>query len=120
MATATTTRSRSPSPAHPTPKPASAWIWPALDRLVRERVLTVLDHQHLNHVVPEFASGVQIPTTESVAGWIWSRVAPRPAGARLVRLRLSEDVDLWVDLVAADEGAADQASGRPAAMGEDG
>ena len=43
---------------------------PALDRALRERVVEVLDHQHLNHVVAEFAPGGAIPTTENIAAWI--------------------------------------------------
>lgn len=70
----------------------------ALDRLLRAEVVLPLDHQHLNHAVPEFADGGQVPTTENLVRWIWGRLAARiPAPARLVRLRLREDVDLWVD-----------------------
>lgn len=69
-----------------------------LDTVLREEVVQPLDHQHLNHAVPEFAEGRQIPTTENIVALLWRRIAPRiPAPARLVRLRLREDVDLWVD-----------------------
>lgn len=69
----------------------------ALDRLLHEQVLGPLDHQHLNHVVEEFAPGGKIPSTENLLIWIWERLAPRVEGARLVRLRLREDVELFVD-----------------------
>jgi 6-pyruvoyltetrahydropterin/6-carboxytetrahydropterin synthase len=69
----------------------------ALDRLLQEEVRDVLDHQHINHVVPEFGEGGQIPTTENLVVWIWARLAPRIEQARLVRLRLREDADLFVD-----------------------
>ena len=69
----------------------------ALDALLREHVVAPLDHRHLNHDVPEFAAGT-IPTTENLVVLIWNRLERRiPGGARLVRLRLREDVDLWVD-----------------------
>lgn len=69
----------------------------ALDELLRREVVETLDHQHLNHAVPEFAEGRLIPTTENLLIWIWDRIAPKIPGARLVRLRLREDVDLFVD-----------------------
>ena len=69
-----------------------------LDSILREEVVARLDHQHLNHAVPEFGAGGMIPTTENLVIHLWERIAPRiPEGARLVRLRLREDVDLWVD-----------------------
>lgn len=68
-----------------------------LDALLREEVVAPLDHQHLNHIVPEFAAGT-IPTCENIAIWIWPRIAGRlGAGERLCRLRLYEDDDLFVD-----------------------
>lgn len=71
---------------------------PALDRVLRERVLGVLDHQHLNHAVPEFAPGRAIPTTENIAAWIWGRLQGQlPPGARLVQLRLHENEDFYVE-----------------------
>jgi 6-pyruvoyltetrahydropterin/6-carboxytetrahydropterin synthase len=70
----------------------------ALDRLLAAEVVARLDHQHLNHAVPEFAEGALIPTTENLVRWIWERLEGRvPAPARLLALRLREDVDLWVD-----------------------
>jgi 6-pyruvoyltetrahydropterin/6-carboxytetrahydropterin synthase len=70
----------------------------ALDQLLREEVVGRLDHQHLNHAVPEFAPGQMIPTTENLALLIWKWLVPKmPEPARLMRLRLREDVDLWVD-----------------------
>ena len=69
----------------------------ALDRALREEVLEPLDHQHLNHAVPEFREGARIPTTENLLIWIWERLEPRVEGPRLMRLRLREDVDLWAD-----------------------
>jgi 6-pyruvoyltetrahydropterin/6-carboxytetrahydropterin synthase len=69
----------------------------ALDRVLREEVEERLDHRHLNHDVPVFAEGGAIPTTENLVRFIWERLAPRIPSGRLVRLRLREDDDLWVD-----------------------
>lgn len=68
-----------------------------LDGILGVEVREVLDHQHLNHVVPEFAFGANIPTTENLVIWIWNRLEHRVPGARLVKLRLREDPDLYVD-----------------------
>ena len=69
----------------------------ALDRVLREEVIEPLDHQHLNHAVSEFAPGGLVPTTENILILLWSRIAPRLATARLVRLRLHENRDFYVD-----------------------
>lgn len=62
-----------------------------LDGALRVAVLEPLDHRHLNHAVPEFAEGGQIPTTENLVRWIWRGLEPQLAGpTRLVRLRLHE------------------------------
>jgi 6-pyruvoyltetrahydropterin/6-carboxytetrahydropterin synthase len=68
-----------------------------LDRVLAEEVVQPLDHQHLNHALPEFGPGRDVPTTENLLIYLWSRVAPRIRRARLVRLRLYEDHDLFVD-----------------------
>jgi 6-pyruvoyltetrahydropterin/6-carboxytetrahydropterin synthase len=63
-----------------------------------------LDHQHLNHAIPEFGPGREIPTCENILLWLWPRISgalqPRES---LHRLRLYEDDDLFVDY---DGGAA--------------
>lgn len=68
-----------------------------LDELLRVEVRERLDHRHLNHDVAIFREGGKIPTTENLLIFLWDRLAPRVEGARLVRLRLREDVDLWAD-----------------------
>ena len=68
-----------------------------LDRVLREEVVEPLDHRHLNHAVPRFADGGSIPTTENILLLLWERIAPRVTDARLVRLRLHEGADLYVD-----------------------
>jgi 6-pyruvoyltetrahydropterin/6-carboxytetrahydropterin synthase len=69
----------------------------ALDRLLDEKVRKPLDHQHLNHAVPEFAEGRLIPTTENLVRWIWGRLEGEVPGAMVVQIRLFEDADLFVD-----------------------
>jgi 6-pyruvoyltetrahydropterin/6-carboxytetrahydropterin synthase len=68
-----------------------------LDGVLRQEVVEPLDHQHLNHVVPEFAPGGLIPTTENILLLLWKRIQPRLGGARLVRLRLHENPDFFVE-----------------------
>lgn len=66
-----------------------------LDALVQREVLARVDHQHLNHALPEFAAGAAIPSSENVLQWIAARLAPAlPSGVTLARLRLAEDEDL--------------------------
>lgn len=69
-----------------------------LDALLHTAVVVPLDHQHLNHAVPEFATGGVVPTCENILVWLWPRIVNGlPAGARLHRLRLHEDDRLFVD-----------------------
>ena len=74
----------------------------ALDRVLGDEVVAPLDHQHLNHAVPEFAPGGRIPTSENILLLLWDRIAPRLAPARLVRLRLHESPDFFVDYAGPD------------------
>lgn len=73
-----------------------------LDAVLRDEVLVPLDHQHLNHAVPEFAPGGTIPTSENILLLLWDRIAPRCAPARLMRLRLHENRDFHVDYLGPD------------------
>lgn len=75
----------------------------ALDELLQRVVVQPLDHQHLNHAVPEFAEGRAVPTTENILVWLWPRIADGLSdGARLERLRLHEDSTFYVDYFGAD------------------
>lgn len=79
------------------PEPATGFITDLalLDRVVRENVVDVLDHQHLNAAIPEFGSGREIPSSENLVLWIRRRLAPAlPHSIRLVRVRVEEDEDL--------------------------
>jgi 6-pyruvoyltetrahydropterin/6-carboxytetrahydropterin synthase len=70
-----------------------------LDRVLREEVSEQLDHQHLNFVVPEFGPGGQIPTSENLLLFIVRKLAARPELGRLVRARLYESAELFVECV---------------------
>jgi 6-pyruvoyltetrahydropterin/6-carboxytetrahydropterin synthase len=61
----------------------------ALDQLVEERVLRVLDHKNLNQDVPEFERAV--PTTENLASAIERRLREHwNLPPRLARIRIAE------------------------------
>ena len=61
----------------------------ALDRLVEERVLRLLEHKNLNQDVPEFERAV--PTTENLASYILCRLREHwTLAPRLARIRISE------------------------------
>jgi 6-pyruvoyltetrahydropterin/6-carboxytetrahydropterin synthase len=66
-----------------------------LKDILNREVLDDFDHRHLNKEVPEFAS--QLPTTENIAVAIWGRLASRLHPAKLHRVRLYEQPDLFVD-----------------------
>lgn len=77
----------------------------ALDRVLREAVVAPLDHQHVNHAVPEFGVGGLVPSTENLVAWAWPRIARElPSGVRLHRVRLRENDDLYVDFFGGTEG----------------
>jgi 6-pyruvoyltetrahydropterin/6-carboxytetrahydropterin synthase len=79
----------------------------ALDALLQVEITDRLDHQHLNHVIEEFAEGGNIPTSENILLHLWPRlVAGMPAGARLQRLRLHEDPSFYVDYFGGGEEGA--------------
>src|SRR5262245_47163296 len=68
-----------------------------LTRILREHVLPLVDHKHLNHDVP-FLEGI-IPTAENVAIALWNQIEPevRRHGCRLHRIRLFESRNSYVE-----------------------
>jgi 6-pyruvoyltetrahydropterin/6-carboxytetrahydropterin synthase len=72
-----------------------------LKDILNREVLDDLDHRHINKEVPEFASC--IPTTENLAVAIWSRLESHLHPARLYRVRLYEQPDLFVDYYGEEE-----------------
>ena len=59
-----------------------------LDRVMREAVITHVDHKHLNRDVA-FLEGL-IPTAENLALAFWAQLEPRLPGLELTRVRLVE------------------------------
>jgi 6-pyruvoyltetrahydropterin/6-carboxytetrahydropterin synthase len=68
-----------------------------VDAALKAVVVDRLDHQHINHAIEEFAPGRLIPTSENLVAWIWDRLVGKVRSGRLVRLRLYENPDLFVD-----------------------
>jgi 6-pyruvoyltetrahydropterin/6-carboxytetrahydropterin synthase len=61
----------------------------ALDQLVEERILRLLDHRNLNQDVPEFER--MVPTTENLASVIEQRLREHwNLTPRLARIRIAE------------------------------
>jgi hypothetical protein len=56
-------------------------------------------------VVPEFAAGGRVPTSENILLLLWDRLSPRLAPGQLVRLRLYEGPVLFVDYTGDGAGA---------------
>ena len=66
-----------------------------LKEILEREVVSVYDHRHLNHEVPEFAHTV--PTTENIAVAIWHRLDGKIPNAKLHRVRVYEMSDLFAD-----------------------
>ena len=66
-----------------------------LKNILNREVLDDFDHRHLNKEVPEFAH--HVPTSENLAVAIWKRLDAHLHPARLHRVRLYEQPDLFVD-----------------------
>jgi len=66
-----------------------------LKEIMSREVLDAMDHRFLNKEVPEFST--RIPTTENLAIIIWQRLAPKLSNAKLHRVRVYENHDLFVD-----------------------
>jgi 6-pyruvoyltetrahydropterin/6-carboxytetrahydropterin synthase len=71
-----------------------------LKEILEQEVVSVYDHRHLNHEVPEFRENgaeTRIPTTENIAIAIWQRLDGKIPNARLFRVRVYEMADLFAD-----------------------
>jgi 6-pyruvoyltetrahydropterin/6-carboxytetrahydropterin synthase len=68
-----------------------------LKDIMNREVVETLDHRHLNKEIIEFAR--RNPTTESIAVYIWQRLASKLKIAKLHRVRLYESHDLFVDFL---------------------
>ncbi|MFC5863269.1 6-pyruvoyl tetrahydropterin synthase family protein [Acidicapsa dinghuensis] len=83
-----------------TPDPITGFVvdlkW--LKDVIEDHVLSVYDHRHLNHEVPEFETA--IPTTENMAVFIWKRLelpVASAGGAKLSRIRIYETPDIFAE-----------------------
>lgn len=94
----------------PDPKSGFCVDLAQLDALLEEHVTRPLDHQHINHAVPEFGPGGLIPSTENLVIWIWRRLKPALNG-KLYRLRLEEEPGLHVEYYGEDGRVGDGRSG---------
>lgn len=59
-----------------------------LGEVIRERVITEVDHRDLNHAVTWLAG--KLPTTEVLAEAFWERLVDHIPGGRLERVRVFE------------------------------
>ena len=59
-----------------------------LKRVVRSRVVDVLDHTYLNETIP-------IPSAENIAIWIWGRL--KPGLPQISAIRVYETADCWAE-----------------------
>jgi 6-pyruvoyltetrahydropterin/6-carboxytetrahydropterin synthase len=66
-----------------------------VDRVLNE-VVAGLDGKHVNLDVPELKG--RVPTTERLAWYLFGKLKDRFQGATLVKIRLYEYEDLWLDL----------------------
>ena len=66
-----------------------------LKDILEREVVSVYDHRHLNHEVPEFKN--VLPTTENIAIAIWRRLDGKIPNAKLKRVRVYEMPDLFAD-----------------------
>jgi|YNPMSStandDraft_2_1061718.scaffolds.fasta_scaffold01236_10 6-pyruvoyltetrahydropterin/6-carboxytetrahydropterin synthase len=62
-----------------------------LKRLVNEQVISLLDHNYLNQIIPQ-------PTAENIARWVWSKLEPllRNERRRLYEVTVWETADSFV------------------------
>ncbi len=68
---------------------------PRFEQIVRERVIDVLDHKHLNVDVAEFRA--LNPSVENIVRVIWSQLDGRFDPASLHRVRLYETPKTWAE-----------------------
>lgn len=71
-------------------EPTLGWVmdFAMLDAIVNTSVVALLDHRHLNEI-----EGLDNPTSEVLAWWIWRRLASTslPTGVELARVEIAEN-----------------------------
>ena len=79
----------------PDPKTGMVINLSELDRILRLKVVDVMDHKFVNVDVPYFEK--RIPTTENIAIFIWDSIVNALDGCHLHRVRLFEDPYLFAE-----------------------
>lgn len=75
-----------------------------LKSVVRERVIDVLDHRHIDAEVEWFRE--RQPSTENLVRFIWEAIEAGDPGCRLVRVRLKETDSIYTDHYGPSPGAS--------------
>lgn len=65
-------------------------------KAVLKSLTTVLDHEHLNFVIPEFKT--KIPTTENIALYFQEKLREHVPADKIAHIRLFEMNDLWSEI----------------------
>lgn len=81
--------------ARPDDKTGAVLPLPRFEQVVKERVVDVLDHTHLNLDTEQFRA--VNPSVENIARVIWSMLDEHVAPARLTRVRVYETPKTWAD-----------------------
>jgi 6-pyruvoyltetrahydropterin/6-carboxytetrahydropterin synthase len=84
------------------PDPETGYVYDLkkLKLLLKEKVVSRLDHKHLNKDV-DFLQGV-IPTVENIAVLIWRILEPEITNGKLYKIKLNETPDSWVEYYGED------------------
>lgn len=61
-----------------------------------KKLTSVLDHEHLNHVIPEFKK--TIPTTENIALYFKAKIEQEVAKEQISYIKLFELDNLWTEI----------------------
>ncbi len=79
----------------PDPRHGAVLPLPQFEQIVKERVVDVLDHKHLNDDTEQFRA--VNPSVENIARVIWGLLAPHVAPARLHCVRVYETPKTWAE-----------------------
>jgi 6-pyruvoyltetrahydropterin/6-carboxytetrahydropterin synthase len=80
-----------------TPDPETGYVidLKKLKMILKDKVVSKLDHKHLNMDV-DFLEGI-IPTVEHIAVLIWRILKPEITNGELYKIKLNETPDSWVE-----------------------
>lgn len=80
---------------HPTGEAGVVLPLPQFEQIVKERVIDVLDHKHLNEDTEQFRE--LNPSVENIARVVWDMLRPHVAPARLHNIRVYETPKTWAE-----------------------